>query len=96
MSNIFYKKKKIIKKDDILNNIPIVHFNEPQKNIKDKQEWRWRIYNINLEEYIEISKIENNIRLYLDPNGEWVEREISNYYDKYLKREIYAYLDFNN
>ena len=93
MSDIFYKKKKIIKKDEILNNIPIIHFNEPQDNIEGKQEWRWRIYTINSEEYIEISKIDNKIRYYLDPEGEWVNREISNYYDKFIKREIYAYLD---
>lgn len=93
MSDIFYKKKKIIKKDEILNNIPIIHFNEPQENIEGKQEWRWRIYIINSEEYIEISKMDNKIRYYLDPEGDWVNREISNYYDKFIKREIYAYLD---
>lgn len=96
MSDIFYKKKKIIKKDEILNNIPIIHFNEPQDNIEGKQEWRWRIYTINSEEYIEISKIDNKIRYYLDPEGEWVNREISNYYDKFIKREIYAYLDITD
>ena len=96
MSDIFYKKKKIIKKDEILNNIPIIHFNEPQENIEGKQEWRWRIYTINSEEYIEISKMDNKIRYYLDPEGEWVNREISNYYDKFIKREIYAYLDITD
>tara|TARA_B100001989_G_C24411585_1_gene399325 strand:- start:418 stop:708 length:291 start_codon:yes stop_codon:yes gene_type:complete len=96
MSDIFYKKKKIIKKDEILNNIPIIHFNEPQENIEGKQEWRWRIYTINSEEYIEISKMDNKIRYYLDPEGSWVNREISNYYDKFIKREIYAYLDITD
>ena len=96
MSDIFYKKKKIIKKDEILNNIPIIHFNEPQENIEGKQEWRWRIYTINSEEYIEISKMDNKIRYYLDPEGSQVNREISNYYDKFIKREIYAYLDITD
>ena len=91
-----YKKKNIfISKNNILNSIPEDNFDKPNKELsKTKVEWRWRLLNINSNEYIEISKkLKDNNMLYINNKSEWVNREISQDYDKFVDKEIYAYLD---
>jgi hypothetical protein len=87
--------KLIVYKKDILNTIPEEHYYEKNNELSIiKIEWRWRFYKINDKEYIEISKKQHgNKRLYINNDYEWVERNISNIFNTYITKEIYAYLD---
>jgi hypothetical protein len=93
--NIFIKPKKENKLlDDIEKTIPSVNYNEPQPNLaKIKTEWRWRYLTIDGNVYIEISKkIYGKDRLYINNDSQWVHRDVSKEYDKYVTSTVYAYL----
>lgn len=85
-----------ILKNDLLNSIPKNATSE--ENIifaKYKTEWRWRIFKFPEKdnEVVEISKKEpNKNRLYINKNGDWVERNIDKSFDKYVIEQYYAYL----
>ena len=87
-------KTKTLFKEDILNTLPDIVYNSTQDKFKDKIEWRWRLYNINSNEFIEISKkTEIGERIYINNDSKWVNRNIPSKYDKYIEKEFYAYFD---
>ena len=96
MNNIFAKEEQQVPKltlTSIIDSIPVPNYPvgqfEWEKN--HATEWRWRILNIEGKEKVEISYLKNNKRIYYTKYGEWVERNISPVYDKYVEKEYYAY-----
>jgi hypothetical protein len=83
----------ILKLSEIMKTIP--------KNTKDKQdselskkyvEWRWRFFDVNGRNLIEISRKDpNGERLYTDKNGSWIHFQLDNKWEKYLKKSLYYY-----
>jgi hypothetical protein len=87
-------KTKTLFKEDILNTLPDIVYNSKQDKFKDKIEWRWRLYNINSREFIEISKkTETGERIYINNDSKWVNRNIPNKFNKYIEKDFYAYFD---
>lgn len=95
--NVFIKHKPNYKVsiESILESIPKDNYSEPQEELsKVKIEWRWRIIKINDQTYVEISQKEyNKDRLYINNECKWVQRNISDEFDKYVNKTIYAYLN---
>lgn len=96
MNNIFIKQNCKLTSEQLLSVIPEIHHDKPQEHLaQTKVEWRWRIFKLNNKTYVEIShKKHDDVRLYLEPNEcKWVERNIPTSFDKYLEKEVYAYVD---
>lgn len=97
MNNIFIKhtdipKESICQLDVLNNNLPKEFYNEPQLNKqKDYTEWRIRHFLINKKRIVEISYLDNDKRLYLNKNNEWVERNVSTEFDQYVIETKYYY-----
>ena len=94
--NVFIKQKPNYKVsvESVLESIPKDNYDEPQDHLALTQiEWRWRIIKITNQTYVEISQKETNKdRLYINNECKWVQRNISNEFDKYVDKTIYAYL----
>lgn len=61
---------------------------------KTNAEWRWRFFKFpnKKNEVIEMSyKQPNKNRKYINKDGEWVEREIGDEFDKFVISEYYHY-----
>mgnify|MGYP000555980452 CR=1 FL=1 len=88
-------KQTTLSKNEILKSIPNNHFKKADDIMaKTNIEWRWRIFKFpnKTNEVIEISfKKPNEDRKYINKFGEWVVRNISSKYDKYVIDEYYAY-----
>ena len=55
-------------------------------------EWRWRILKIGKTKYIEISfKNPGEKRKYINLDGDWVDREISDEFDRFVVKHYYKY-----
>jgi hypothetical protein len=54
-------------------------------------EWRWRFFKIGERKMVELSHYDGNKRLYTDYNGNKIEYEISDEWDKYIVKTLYAY-----
>jgi len=80
---------------DILNVIPENSYNVPNENLRKnyKTEWRWRFLKLPDDRLtIEISYItKDNVRIYFNNNGKWVERYIDPIYNNYVIKEYYYY-----
>ena len=69
------------------------------KNIWQKKyttEWRWRFLQLTKDEHnlsVEISYVtgKNKKRIYLNHDGQWVERNIPKEYDQFVKKCYYYY-----
>jgi hypothetical protein len=94
--NVFIKQKLNYKVsvESILGSIPGDNYDKPQDHLALlKIEWRWRIIKIDNHTYVEISqKDTNKNRLYINNECKWVQRNISDEFDKYVDKTIYAYL----
>ena len=88
---------KILSKKEIIDSIPKPNFKKRNEDkSKTNIEWRWRFFNIpnKKNELVEISyKHPEKKRKYINQSGEWVEREISLDFDKYVTNEYYHYTD---
>lgn len=85
-----------VSKKDILMNIPHDAVTIPNQNLKDKIEWRWRIFKFphKNNEVIEISfKKASENRLYINKFGDWVESNVDPIYDNFVVRCFYHYTD---
>ena len=88
-----------VSKVEILKSIPTGAIKTEQKELKETHtEWRWRIFkfpkgtNGETKESIEISyQKPNQDRLYVNKNGEWVNREIGPEFDKFVVDQFYHY-----
>ena len=93
MMNENAKNKLIYSK--ILNSIPKNNYGSPQENLLNNgmKEWRWRFMLINGNKLVEISYKEpmKTKRHYLTVDNKWVERNISNKFDKCVVKEFYCY-----
>lgn len=79
---------------NIIETIPKERVEKQVSNWKQmyKTEWRWRFLSDKERNVVEISYIKNNSnkRIYLNKNGEWVERDMDNY-DQFVKKVYFAY-----
>ena len=97
MDSIFEKNNNIIKNtyiEDIFGTIPKESVIKRDINLaKTHTEWRWRFFQFNKIKKIEISNLSpiTNKRLYLNNMNKWVERNVSDEYDKYVIKEYYYY-----
>jgi len=98
MNNIFEKSNNNIIKntyiEDIYETIPKDCVNKRNLNlINTHTEWRWRFFQFNKIKKIEISNVSpiTKKRLYLNNMNKWVERNVSDEYDKYVIKEYYYY-----
>jgi len=93
--NIFDKvtQNKKVNKIEILKTIPQTAQLYPDElKQRDYTEWRWRIYNFNNRELIEISYMEKGKRKFLTNNGNWIEYNKSlDIFSKYMIKEYYYY-----
>jgi len=82
---------------EIEKSIPSNSLNKPDPNLQNTHtEWRWRFFNINDSKKVEISKKDPlTKRQYKLPNGEWIEYDMDNYYDKYVYKSCYYYSKSN-
>jgi len=82
-----------ISKKDMLKTIPstataTVNLLKRLNNI----EWRWRIYNINNHEFIEISCLSNGERRFLNNDNKWIKySESLNEFEKFITTTYYYY-----
>jgi len=102
MSSIFKKAEKkiesiqpIIKRDQLMNTIPPNTYDCPNNELLGHMiEWRWRFFNINEHQFVEISqKHHNKERLYVDGNGQMIEKIIGDEWNKYIVDEKYYYTE---
>ena len=79
--------------EKIIKTIPPNYYNYKNKELqKNNIEWRWRFIKINNDIYVEISyKKPNNNRLFISKRGKWEEREVDEYYNQFVNKEIYHY-----
>lgn len=103
--NIFIKKEDVGKYEKVINfpldneqvlsTIPTSAVKKPNNDLllKGSTEWRWRIFNFDGKKKIEMSYYNINMksRMYFNNNGEWVERDISEKYDKYVIDSFFYY-----
>ena len=54
-------------------------------------EWRWRFFQIGQRKLIEISLYENNIRSYIDYNGNVITYDLDPSWDAFVTKTLYAY-----
>lgn len=54
-------------------------------------EWRWRFFQIGQRKLIEISVYENNIRSYIDYNGNVITYDLDPSWDAFVTKTLYAY-----
>lgn len=90
------KQNRKLTLEQLLSVVPKDNYSAPQEHLaKTKVEWRWRVFKLNNKTYVEIShKKQNNNRLYLVPEEcKWAERDVPSSFDKYVKKEVYAYVD---
>jgi hypothetical protein len=100
MSNIFIKNNKsqiILVEEELLSLIPKEATNYQNIELaKIMVEWRWRIFDIpgKKNKMVEISyQNVKNPRMYMDKYGKWVERVVSDEFDKYVVQSYYCYTD---
>ena len=64
----------------------------PNWQDKYKTEWRWRFMTLPDRRTVEISYTTvGEPRKYFNKNGQWVEREVPQVYDKYVDKVLYYY-----
>lgn len=97
------KQKSIFKKSsestinigDLMKTIPpntMPH--EDPELMKTMIEWRWRFFNINGHHFVEISKKKpEDKRLYVNSNGDMIEKEIDDIWNQYIEKEKYYYTE---
>lgn len=82
---------------DMIRTIPEDCLNKPLENWKSckNKEWRWRFFEINGSQFIEISNIDKSGTIsYINKSGDIVKKtkpEIGPEYDKYVKKTYYYY-----
>ena len=84
----------ILSLDDIKRSIPEESFKIPRPDLlKTHTEWRWRFFNIEGRQLIEISKLEpNNERVYVDNTSKWTKCTLDASWEKYIVNERYCYV----
>ncbi len=84
-----------LSKKEIIESIPVNYLKNQNEDLaKINAEWRWRFFKFpnKNNEVVEISfKPPNENRKYINKNGEWVERDISKDFDKFMISEYYHY-----
>ena len=89
-----YNNKKKINKKDIFNSIPKNALDYSDEELKKTNtEWRWRIYNIDDKEYIEISYTKDGKQLFLNHDNKWISypENMLKSYKKSIIKEYYYY-----
>lgn len=95
--SIFVKlpnNRKKISRVEILKSIPKNALNYPNDELKKTNiEWRWRIYNIDDKEYIEISYTKDGDKLFLNYNNKWIKyiEDKLKSYENMIVKEYYYY-----
>ena len=76
------------------NSIPESATKKRLENIPDRTtEWRWRFFLFGQRKLVEISYLmKNNIRIYVDYNGNEIEYNLDSEWDKYVIATYYAYV----
>lgn len=101
MSNIFIKLSDMPKqkfkfdKENLKNSIPINALDKPNNDMnKTYIEWRWRIFDINGKEYVEISyKKPNDKRMFINKYSEWTDKTPDEDFDCYITKQYYSYTE---
>ena len=83
---------------DVYATIPKSSVVEPILGLEDtKTVWRWRFLKFGDKIKVEISrKHPKGKRMYLNEKSEWVERNISSDFDKYVVKQFYYYCSESN
>ena len=90
--SIFLKKKEFLY-NDVKSIIPKDAIRLPLKEKKDKIEYRWRFIEYRGKKSVEISRLIDKKREYIDKKGDWVHRNISPKFDNYVRESYYYYID---
>lgn len=80
---------------EIQKSIPIGASDKPNSELeKTHTEWRWRFFNMEGRNLVEISqkKINNN-RIYIDNTGKWIYFELDNNWEQYITESKYFYVN---
>ena len=89
--DIFIKKSNEPSYHDVKKTIPENSVERPIENNTDKIEWRWRFMKLEDDPVVEISKKSPGEKRLYFYRGDWVERNIDTYFDKYVVKEFYLY-----
>jgi ABC-type proline/glycine betaine transport system permease subunit len=91
------EKNIVLSKFEVMRTIPTVALLKHDViAMSTSKELRWRIFKLphKENEIIEIShKLPNEPRMFMNKSGKWVNREISNEYNQFLRKEYYVYED---
>lgn len=101
MSSIFTRSvtmeslQPIIKKEQLMEIIPPNAYDRENTELGAHMiEWRWRFFNINGHNFVEISqKNHDKERMYVDGNGNLCEKKIGDEWNQYIVDEKYYYVD---
>ena len=55
-------------------------------------EWRWRFFKIGDRKLVEVSHFDGNKRIYTDYNGNKIEYNMNDEWDRFLVKTLYAYV----
>jgi hypothetical protein len=77
----------------VLDTIPKNHYKKSQPNLNSQNltEWRWRILLLHDKKSVEISYMYDNVRMYLNNYGKWVQKTVPLEFDNYVVEEYYYY-----
>jgi len=80
--------------EDIKKSIPQNALSQPDSNLQlTRTEWRWRFFNFNGRQLIEISwKEPNTDRVYVDNTGRWINYSLDKEWEKYITNAKYFYV----
>jgi hypothetical protein len=89
------KQKFKFDKENLKNSIPVNALKKPDDNMcKTYVEWRWRIFDINSKEYVEISyKKPNDKKMFINKYSEWTDKIPDEEFDKCVTIEYYSYTE---
>ena len=93
--NLNNKEKIVLSKEDIINSIPDNYYKKPQISLSEKYtEWRFIMYYIYDDTFIEISKKDPlKDRIFIDNTGTWINYDMDNTFDKFITDKFYFYAE---
>lgn len=86
----------ILNSKDLANSIPMSATTKCIQPLPSNYvEWRWRFFKIGDRKMVEVSHFDGNKRIFTDYNGNRIEYDMTNEWDKYVVRTLYAYARTN-
>lgn len=86
-------KQIVLTYTTVLDTIPKNHYKKPRHDLNKNNmtEWRWRILLLEDKKSVEISYMYNNIRMYLNNYGRWIQKTVPPEFDDFVIEEYYYY-----